>query len=207
MQRYHDPGAQVAAQQGLQRSPQWSNVEREHLRFEPTCMACGSTDNLQVHHVLPFHFCILLGRPELELDQRNLITLCEGTDNHHLLLGHLDDWPSYNQDVRSDVAGPFNGMTGDSIRANPAWQAKERQRPPVWEQMSDNEKAAFRLLMDTLYPPEVATVSTQVTTPEGTIVSTQVTAPQGATVSTQVTTPEGTTVSTQATTSGGTETE
>lgn len=207
MKHFVDPGAQVAAKQGLQRSPQWPGVEREHLRFEPTCMACGSTDNLQVHHVLPFHFCVLLGRPELELDQRNLITLCEGANNHHLLLGHLNDWSSYNRDVRSDVAGSFNGMTGDSIRANPAWEAKEKQRPPVWEQMNDNEKAAFRLLMDTMYPLEGAMVSTQVTTPEGTTVSTQVIAPQGAIVSTQVTTPEGTTVTTQATASGDGATE
>jgi hypothetical protein len=202
MQQHHDPGAQVAGQQGLQRSPQWPMVAGEHLQLEPVCRACGSTDNLQVHHVLPFHFCILLGRPELELDQRNLITLCEGANNHHLLLGHLDDWQSYNQEVRLDVAGPFYGMAGASIRANPAWQTEEKKRPPAWAQMSDAAKAAFRLLMDTLYPLEGATVSTQVTTPEGTIVSTQVTAPQGATVTTQVTTPEGTTVTTQATTPG-----
>lgn len=202
MQQYHDPGAKVAAQQGLQRSSQWSTVAGEHLLLEPVCKACGSKDNLQVHHVLPFHFCILLGRPELELDQRNLITLCEGAENHHLLLGHLDDWQSYNQDVRSDAAGPFYGMTGASIRANPSWQAQEKKRPPAWAQMNDANKAAFRLLMDTLYPMEGTTVLTQVTTPEGTTVSTQVTAPQGATVSTQVTTPEGTTVSTQTTTPG-----
>jgi hypothetical protein len=202
MQQFLDPGAQVALQQGLQRSPEWPRVERDHRQLEPVCMACGSTDNLQVHHVLPFHFCILLGRPELELDQRNLITLCQGQNNHHLLLGHLDDWQSYNQAVRSDVAGPFHGMAGDSIRADTEWQAKEMKRPAVWGQMSDADKTAFKLLMDTLYPPEGATVSTQVTTPEGTTVSTQVTAPQGATVSTQVTTPEGTTVSTQTTTPG-----
>jgi len=32
---------------------------------------------LQVHHIFPFHYCIALGRPDLELDDRNLITLCE----------------------------------------------------------------------------------------------------------------------------------
>jgi hypothetical protein len=30
-----------------------------------------------VHHIFPFHYCIALGRPDLELDDRNLITLCE----------------------------------------------------------------------------------------------------------------------------------
>ena len=200
MHQQLDHGAKVALQEGLQRSPAWPRVEMNHLQLEPVCMACGSTDNLQVHHILPFHFCILLGRPELELDQRNLITLCQGQDNHHLLLGHLDNWQSYNPDVRSDAAGPFNGMTGGSIQKNTVWQAKEIKRPAAWAQMNDADKTAFRLLMDTLYPPQDAIVSTQVITPEGTTVSTQVTAPQGATISTQVTTPEGTTISTQVTT-------
>jgi len=152
MQQNADPGAQVAAQYGLQRSPEWPKAEKDHLQLQPTCVACGGTENLQVHHILPFHFCILLGRPDLELDQRNLITLCQGTNNHHLLLGHLDDWQSYNHTVKQDAPGPFNGMTDQQIRADLAWQAMVKGRPPVWEQMTDADKAAFRQLMDTLYP-------------------------------------------------------
>ena len=107
---------------------------------------------MQVHHILPFHFCILLGRPDLELDQRNLITLCQGTSDHHLLLGHLDDWQSYNHTAKQDAPGPFKGMTEQQIRADLAWQQMVESRPAVWELMTDADKAAFRQLMDTLYP-------------------------------------------------------
>ena len=31
---------------------------------------------VQVQHIFPFHYCVALGRPDLELDERNLITLC-----------------------------------------------------------------------------------------------------------------------------------
>ncbi len=45
-------------------------------------------------NIFPFHYCIALGRPDLELGQRNLITLCEDeaghpADNHHYEAGVL----------------------------------------------------------------------------------------------------------------------
>ena len=150
----HGALAAAIASPGLQRSDKWPGVEKAHLQQEPACVVCGSQQNLQVHHVLPFHFCILLGRPELELDQRNLITLCEGTTNHHLLLGHLDDWETYNQDVRSDVAGHFKGMQEAQIQTDSVWLQKKANRPPVWANMTDDQKTKFKLLMDTLYPPQ-----------------------------------------------------
>ena len=159
MQQNSDPGGQVAAQYGLHRSSKWPAVQKKHIQIEPACVACGSSANLNVHHILPFHFCILLGRPELELDQRNLVTLCEGTTNHHLLLGHLDNWQSYHKNVKTDAPGPFKGMTDAVIRANQLWQEVMKNRPPVWEKMNDADKAAFRLLMDTMYPP--VTMGTQ----------------------------------------------
>ena len=79
------------------RSPEWPRVEKEHLRGEPTCQWCGGTEMLQVHHMKPFHL-----HPELELDDSNLITLCEepGRDCH-LKDGHLDNWRDFNPDIRS----------------------------------------------------------------------------------------------------------
>jgi hypothetical protein len=37
--------------------------------------------SVQVHHIFPFHDCVALGRPDLELDERNLITLCGKSHN------------------------------------------------------------------------------------------------------------------------------
>ncbi len=78
------------------RSPHWPAVEKEHLKKEPECQACNTRNNLQVHHVKPYHI-----HPELELEDANLLTLCEP---HHLLMGHLMLWKSFNKDVRSDAS-------------------------------------------------------------------------------------------------------
>ncbi len=94
-----DHGAAEAAKYGFQHSPKWPEVEEAHLRIQGQCLACGksatnSQVKLQVHHIFPFHYCIALGRPDLELGQRNLITLREDeaghpADNHHYEAGVL----------------------------------------------------------------------------------------------------------------------
>jgi 5-methylcytosine-specific restriction endonuclease McrA len=122
---HREHGEIVAQRYGHSRSPEWAGVAREHLLHEPGCAVCGYTGHgLQVHHIKPFHLY-----PELELDQRNLITLCEikGRD-HHLLLGHLDDWESYNVHVRNDTKR-FHGESARRLRANSAWQKEVMQRP------------------------------------------------------------------------------
>src|ERR1700722_14933675 len=57
-----------------ERSRDWAITRKSHLISFPTCAACGGTHKLQVHHILPFA-C----DPKLELDRRNIITLC-GTE-------------------------------------------------------------------------------------------------------------------------------
>lgn len=83
------------------RSPQWPEVERAHRAKFPTCAACGTGQNIQVHHCLPFHLY-----PALELDPANLISLCEkaGGPEDHYNIGHHRDWKGYNPDVRADAA-------------------------------------------------------------------------------------------------------
>ena len=151
-----DPGAIVAGE--IPRSDKWPAVETAHLQRQPACVACGQGQpkhGLQVHHMLPFHFCVKLGRPELELDERNLMTLCDETiNNHHLLLGHLGDFQSYNPNVKADVAGPLGKLGDDQIDTDPTWQAEMRQRPPFLNQMSPQDIANFKLLMNTWYPPQ-----------------------------------------------------
>jgi 5-methylcytosine-specific restriction endonuclease McrA len=120
-----DHGQAVALKYGHSRSPQWPAVAHAHLAIQPACMVCGHRgQGLQVHHIKPFHLY-----PQLELDPGNLITLCEirGRD-HHLLIGHLDDWESYNPQVRVDVKN-YHKENALTIRANPAWQKEEQHRP------------------------------------------------------------------------------
>lgn len=67
------------------RSSQWPRVRSEFVRLHPICEACGGIEDLNVHHVEPFHL-----KPELELDLKNLITLCR---EHHFRIGHDPDGP------------------------------------------------------------------------------------------------------------------
>lgn len=81
------------------RSPHWPKVEKAHLAAHPSCAACGSTTRLQVHHEVPFH-----RRPELELDPKNLITLCMSKNECHILIGHGDSFEYFNPNVAADAA-------------------------------------------------------------------------------------------------------
>lgn len=82
------------------RSSKWQTVRKNFLELHKTCAACGAEINLQVHHKKPFHM-----HPELELDDNNLITLCEekGESGCHLKIGHLGDWKSFNPNVEKDA--------------------------------------------------------------------------------------------------------
>ena len=78
------------------RSNLWSEVRNKHIKKQPFCQACGSTKGLEVHHIEPFHV-----NPARELDETNLITLCN--KNCHLAFGHLMDYNSWNVDVIKDA--------------------------------------------------------------------------------------------------------
>jgi 5-methylcytosine-specific restriction endonuclease McrA len=120
-----DHGWRIASEHGHERSSEWTRVAKEHRRREPRCAACGYKGRkVQVHHIKPFHL-----HPQLELDPNNLITLCEARGkHHHLLLGHLGLWESYNEHIRED-AKHYYRKTGAQIRADLRWQKKMLERP------------------------------------------------------------------------------
>lgn len=87
---------------GVVRSPQWPLVRSQWLDLHGECAACGQKDNLNVHHIVPFHI-----DPTKELDPTNFITLCTdgpGHANCHLLFGHSGSFRSAgNAEVRRDA--------------------------------------------------------------------------------------------------------
>ena len=95
------------------RSGRWPRVRAAHLAANPTCAVCGTRENLEVHHIQPFHLF-----PELELDPGNLLTLCESpTHNDHLLFGHLLNWSLWNPAVVRDaewMLGRLRNGAGDA---------------------------------------------------------------------------------------------
>jgi hypothetical protein len=80
------------------RSPKWPAVRAAHIKKNPKCAACGSSENVVAHHVFPFHLY-----RDLELIPSNLMTLCENGGNCHLMIGHLKNWKSFNVEVRKDA--------------------------------------------------------------------------------------------------------
>ena len=96
----------------VKRSPHWPAVRAEHLRKNGVCAACGQDDDLNVHHIEPFHF-----NPALELDPSNLITLCVdgvGHTNCHLMIGHGGNYKCANPRVVED-AKRFRAMLKNRI--------------------------------------------------------------------------------------------
>lgn len=85
-----------AAEMEAARSPKWSKVRDEFLSGNRECVACGGTSSLEVHHIVPFHL-----RRDLELVESNLMALCRDC---HFYFGHLKDWSSWNDGVKTDAA-------------------------------------------------------------------------------------------------------
>jgi 5-methylcytosine-specific restriction endonuclease McrA len=77
------------------RSGKWPAVRQRFIKAHPCCEACGSLQDLNVHHIFSFH-----DHPELELDPDNLITLCR---KHHFLMGHSNRWATTNKNCQKEV--------------------------------------------------------------------------------------------------------
>jgi 5-methylcytosine-specific restriction enzyme A len=81
------------------RSPLWSALEKKFLIDHPFCSVCGTNKRLQVHHKVPFHL-----KPELELDPKNLMTLCMTMERAcHLKIGHGNSFRAYYPKVDEAV--------------------------------------------------------------------------------------------------------
>jgi hypothetical protein len=97
---------------GVPRSPEWPRVRKNHIVLYPTCAVCGGKNNLEVHHIMPFHL-----DKSKELDPENLITLCTSkSHNDHLIFGHFLDFTRYsNANVREDAMNYNNKLNKERI--------------------------------------------------------------------------------------------
>jgi len=92
------------------RRPQWAALAKRYLKGK-CCAVCGGSDKVVPHHIIPVHV-----DATKELDETNLIPLCEGrgTLNCHLWAGHLGNWCRYNATVISDASYFSAKIKGDS---------------------------------------------------------------------------------------------
>lgn len=80
------------------RSSKWNKIQKEFLEKNSSCAFCDGTKNLNVHHKKPFHLY-----PELELEESNLITLCMGEKDCHLLIAHGNNFSYYCDNLDSYI--------------------------------------------------------------------------------------------------------
>lgn len=104
-------------EQGKARSGKWPTVRKAHLLKNPACAVCGAIKGkIEVHHLIPFH-----SRPELELDPKNLLTLCENDEffNCHRLIGHLNNFKGWNPDAVMDAQEWVKKLAQNQKRIKP----------------------------------------------------------------------------------------
>jgi 5-methylcytosine-specific restriction enzyme A len=88
------------------RSPRWNELKTTFILKNKFCAGCGSIENLNVHHIKPFH-----AYPSLELVENNLIILCENKNlNCHFVLGHFMNWRKINKGVIGDCKIWYNKL-------------------------------------------------------------------------------------------------
>ena len=108
---------------------------------------------------LPVHIIQFVQTKErgiLEIDDRNLISLCETEENapspnHHLRAGHSGDFQSSNTNIRQD-AKVFFRMDEATIEKNAHYLENVKNRLKPWAQMTDQDKKDLTALIDRLYP-------------------------------------------------------
>ena len=77
------------------RSPKWRALRDRFVAENPFCAGCGVGHSLEVHHLTPFH-----ARPDLELDESNLVVVCRDC---HWNCCHLRDWSLHNKFCLDDL--------------------------------------------------------------------------------------------------------
>lgn len=152
----------VLAEYGLKRSPQWAEVEQAFLnQHNQKCAMCSITGKglVQVHHIAPFHYISFpnIQRGDLEFNPQNLIPLCQGpgTNNHHILIGHLGDFQYFNEEVRADLIGPWKDLIpADQLKQLADWIARHQNHFPLVNAMTQQDITNFIALLVTWYGPK-----------------------------------------------------
>jgi hypothetical protein len=152
-----DHGSVEAHRHGITRSGHWPHVRDEAIIARGgMCELSGATTEIEVHHVIPFHFGALLKRGYIELDPRNLFLVSRGPVNFHLYIAHAGCFKSFNMHVRAKAShgkhpvGHFK--SNEEIQACHEWQILALHRPKSWAEMTGEDKTRLCNIIDHLYP-------------------------------------------------------
>lgn len=90
------------AEKGEKRSSQWRKTKKAYYaKYGKRCAFCGSKKKIELHHIIPFNV-----DPSLELEESNLLPLCDGGGDNGMkschFFAHLGDWKRFNPNIRED---------------------------------------------------------------------------------------------------------
>lgn len=172
MSSQDDPGASVAYDHNLQRSPHWpafcskiiqSQLASWRMKFPKFDELYGQV-HWEGHHEIAFHIGAMLGLGYIELDARNIVVIPRAPVDLHLFGGHYDDFKSFNINVRAFLkkwGGELWGGTGSfmltpeaeaAIKADSEWQVGHLHRPRPFSLWTQHEKNAAIHLIETRLP-------------------------------------------------------
>jgi hypothetical protein len=92
-----------------ERSGKWRTVRDKYIKENPLCYACGSKNELQCHHIVPFSI-----DKSLELNIKNLVTLCT---NCHFVFGHLHNYKNFNPEVIRDCQEHYKRVKQFTVKS------------------------------------------------------------------------------------------
>lgn len=135
------------------RSTKWPTLERNYIQAYPQCFVCGNAQcRRNVHHLLPFSYMCAIGRLDLELDPRNLVTLCsERPGNHHVDIGHLG-WNSSFNPWFLDTANRCKGLMSKDIRRLSWYRELRAMRPKPAHRLNSADLNALRIITEKTFP-------------------------------------------------------
>lgn len=114
------------------RSPKRHHYNTMQVIKHPNCIICDRTADkveLVAHHIYPISLLRLINRLDLELDDRNIRTICEDKKlGCHYLFAHYQDWKSYNPDI-DEFADMFKNSTVAEILESSTYQSALTNRP------------------------------------------------------------------------------
>lgn len=131
---------------GLKRSSSWDKF-RDKLIIErgSRCELSGTTTDLEAHHILPFHICILMGWPHLEMDPNNIIILSQSPIPYHLLIGHLGSFESFNPHIFNLKL--WQKVIKGDITKDVKWLNAKVKRPKPFREMNNKDKGYLKKFM------------------------------------------------------------
>jgi hypothetical protein len=143
----------------MKRDKRWEHFRASVLAERGrVCEISGATTQLGLHHCFPLKMARLLGRPDIELERRNVLVVSNGPVDYHKHLAHLAYFASWNPGLLGIAGFPdLRECRRMAAMRPPFWTTQEwvgivANRPKTWATMSAGDKDELRAMIDRIFP-------------------------------------------------------